>query len=178
MVRVLSPQDGLDQFSDVIWAYGQGPADSTGAAVSTGANTAFLTRFRVARPFLVSAIQPFCNAVGAGGNVITGIFTSADQSTFVPVATSGVVAAASLTWANCTMSYRLVPGTDYWTAMACDSIAPTWARGSLSPSTHGLQQALLIQKASAYSGSGFVANLSSMAASTFLPTLKILGTTS
>lgn len=164
------------QFPDVIWAYGQGPADGTGASASTGANTAFLARLRVDRPFLVSAIQPYCNAVGAGGNVITGLFTSSDQSTFVPVATSGVVAAASLTWANCTMTYLLRPNVDYWTAMACDSVAPTWARATLSPWTHGLQQALLIQKASAYSSSGFIASLNTMAASTFLPTLKILGT--
>jgi len=108
------------------------PNALTTAQVWTSANAAVLHRVRVSAPMTVSKmIYPIGTA---SGNVDLGIYTSVDGGeNLTRVASSGSTAAAGATTVHevtLTAPYELMPGVDYWLAMAADNTTLTTVRSA------------------------------------------------
>lgn len=113
------------------WIENTNPIDPSLAVAAPAANTAYLSLVRVSRAITVSKIV--VEIGGASGNIDVGIYTSADESTFDRVASSGTTAQAgtnALQTISLTAAYTLVPGVNYWFACAADNAVGTVLRTS------------------------------------------------
>lgn len=108
-------------------------ASSTGVAWPT-ANAAVFARVRVGAPLRVTRMHTFIGA--ASGNVDLGLYRSDDGgTTLTRIASTGSTAASGTNAEQVialTAAVTLVPGIDYYLAMAADNATVTVARQTIS----------------------------------------------
>jgi hypothetical protein len=123
----------VDEAGEIVPAPGGGqasyietvPAALSATAAALTANRAYLMHFRVVGPLTLATISV---SVGtASGNICAGVYSS-DGTTLTRIATTGsvaVVGAAANQTLTLTTPVEVLPGTDYFLAVAVDNATAT-----------------------------------------------------